>query len=57
VNEAARLTEAAKEVPGSVLASGTATEGAGDEASRWELVAEPVLRGRRTPTKAFAPVR
>ena len=57
VNEAARLTELAKDVPGRVLASGAAVEAArGAEAARWVPVDQLVLRGRRTPTVLHAPL-
>ena len=57
VNEAARLTEAAKDHDGATLASGAAVDVAGDEAARWEPVAEVHLRGRSAVTRAFAPGR
>ena len=56
VNEASRLTDAAKDTPGNLLASGVAVERAGSEAARWEPVTELQLRGRAGPTTAFAPV-
>jgi adenylate cyclase len=55
VNEAARLTEAAKTTPGRILASGPAVTGAGSEAARWRVVGEETLRGRTTPTVLYAP--
>lgn len=56
VNEAARLTELAKSVPGGVLASGTAVELAGDtERGRWEPGETTVLRGRTEPTRLATP--
>ncbi|OLT15189.1 guanylate cyclase [Pseudonocardia sp. CNS-139] len=56
VNEAARLTELAKAVPGGVLAAGRAIELAGpDEAARWTLGETAVLRGRRAPTRLATP--
>lgn len=56
VNEAARLTELAKERPGRVLASGRAVDQAGDgEAVLWRSVGEQVLRGRSTPTRLMVP--
>jgi adenylate cyclase len=52
VNEAARLTELAKDYPGKVLASAAVVEAAaGDEADRWELGDEETLRGRSEPTR------
>jgi adenylate cyclase len=55
VNEAARLTEAAKAVPGRVLASGGTVRRAGEEGSCWRSVGILTLRGRTLPTEAFAP--
>lgn len=58
VNEAARLTELAKELDGRVAASAAVVAGAGDEeASEWEEVRETTLRGRDEPTRVAAPVR
>ncbi|MDN5929584.1 MAG: adenylate/guanylate cyclase domain-containing protein [Pseudonocardia sp.] len=57
VNEAARLTELAKSVPGGVVAAGAAVELAGaGERARWELGAETVLRGRGAATRLATPV-
>jgi adenylate cyclase len=50
VNEAARLTELAKERDGRLLASGSALERAGAEAGRWTVCGEEKLRGRSRPT-------
>jgi adenylate cyclase len=56
VNEAARLTELAKTVPGRVLAAGRAVALAGaGEAQRWEVGDETVLRGRGEPTRLATP--
>jgi adenylate cyclase len=56
VNEAARLTELAKSVPGRVLAAGAAVELADDaEAARWELGEATVLRGRSESTRLATP--
>ncbi|GLZ48694.1 hypothetical protein Acsp06_48790 [Actinomycetospora sp. NBRC 106375] len=55
VNEAARLTEAAKEVDGGVVASGAALERAGDEAGRWQVIDSRVLRGREASTDLAVP--
>jgi adenylate cyclase len=56
VNEAARLSEAAKQRPERLLASATTLELAGArESARWELGDEVVLRGRRTPTRLAVP--
>jgi len=57
VNEAARLTELAKSVPGCVVASMTAvTCAAPAEQARWQPHAEVELRGRATPTLVARPV-
>jgi adenylate cyclase len=56
VNEAARLTEAAKEIDGRVVASGAALARAGeDEAGRWRVVESRVLRGRDDDTDLAVP--
>jgi adenylate cyclase len=56
VNEAARLTELAKQHDPHVLASGAAVERASPaEAERWSLGDEVVLRGRREPTRLAVP--
>ena len=56
VNEAARLTELAKEEDGRVLASATIVERAGEEeAGRWELGDSAELRGRSEPTRLARP--
>jgi adenylate cyclase len=56
VNEAARLTELAKTVPGRVLAAADAVAmAAADEAARWELGDDTVLRGRTAPTRLAFP--
>jgi adenylate cyclase len=57
VNEAARLSEVAKERPERLLASAATLDGAGrSEAARWLLDGEVTLRGRRTPTRLARPV-
>ena len=57
VNEAARLTELAKERRPRVLASGRAVRRAsGDEAQNWELGEQVTLRGRAEPTTLAAPL-
>ncbi|HWL34612.1 MAG TPA: adenylate/guanylate cyclase domain-containing protein [Frankiaceae bacterium] len=53
VNEAARLTEAAKTRPERVLASGPTVAGSGLDG--WREVGEETLRGRGTPTVLYAP--
>ncbi|QFG20051.1 adenylate/guanylate cyclase domain-containing protein [Actinomadura sp. WMMB 499] len=56
VNEAARLTDLAKTTPARLLAAGTLVDAAGpDEAARWSLGDEVVLRGRTRPTRLAAP--
>ena len=56
VNEAARLSELAKEVPGMLVASAEAVECAGaDEARHWELGDEVELRGRTASTRLATP--
>ncbi|MEA2125489.1 MAG: adenylate cyclase, partial [Solirubrobacteraceae bacterium] len=57
VNEAARLTELAKDRDGRLLASEAAIERAGDESERWELREEVELRGRSRPTRLAEPCR
>jgi len=56
VNEAARLTELAKTVPGRVLAAADAVAmAAPEEAARWELGEPTQLRGRPDPTRLATP--
>lgn len=56
VNEAARLCELSKTVPGGVVASAVAVEKAGDEeARRWTAGEEVTLRGRGAPTQLAVP--
>ncbi|NMH98805.1 adenylate/guanylate cyclase domain-containing protein [Pseudonocardia acidicola] len=56
VNEAARLTELAKSVPGGVLAAGAAVQLARpEEAANWELGDAVTLRGRCEPTQLATP--
>jgi adenylate cyclase len=56
VNEAARLTELAKEHDGRLLASEAILDRAGDdERDRWELADEVELRGRNRPTRIAVP--
>ena len=58
VNEAARLTELAKDEDGHVLASCELVEQAGEEeAARWEAGDEAELRGRSQPTRLARPQR
>ncbi len=57
VNEAARLSEAAKQRPERLLASAVTLEAAGrSESARWLLDGEVTLRGRHTPTRLARPV-
>jgi adenylate cyclase len=57
VNEAARLTDLAKSVPGRVLAAADAVAMAAPaEAERWELGDPTQLRGRPDPTRLATPV-
>ena len=56
VNEAARLTELAKQQPGRVLASECAvTSAGGDEAARWTECGSFELRGRSGRTVVYEP--
>ena len=55
VNEAARLTELAKEHPSGVLASEATVAAAGDEGRHWQLGDSVTLRGRRQPTRLASP--
>jgi adenylate cyclase len=55
INEAARLTEAAKLHPAHVLATLDAVRAAGDEAVHWEPDAELELRGVRLPVAVAHP--
>jgi adenylate cyclase len=56
VNQAARLTELAKERPERVLASEEALDHAGEEeAGRWRVCEELTLRGRARPTRVAVP--
>jgi adenylate cyclase len=56
VNEAARLSELAKEVDGRVCASAELLERAGDEAGRWRTDGQVTLRGRGEATRTIVPV-
>jgi adenylate cyclase len=56
INEAARLCELAKERPDRVLASEAALRKAStEEAARWRLGEQIVLRGRQAPTRLAMP--
>jgi adenylate cyclase len=56
VNEAARLTDLAKERPVRVLASGDTVAAAGDEGHRWQLGESVTVRGRTAPTQLASPL-
>jgi adenylate cyclase len=56
VNEAARLCDLAKTIPGRVVAAEVSRQAAGRaEAERWSLGDEVVLRGRLEPTRLATP--
>lgn len=56
VNEAARLTDLAKQRPGRVLASSGAVRSAGPERDHWADRGRVGLRGQQSPTVIFEPV-
>lgn len=56
INEAARLTEVAKECPGLVAASGRlVARASAEERARWRLLREVTVRGRDAPTAVMVP--
>lgn len=55
VNEAARLTDLAKQRPGRVLASAGAVQAAGVERTQWVDRGRVGLRGQQAPTVIFEP--
>ncbi|MGN6723864.1 MAG: adenylate/guanylate cyclase domain-containing protein [Marmoricola sp.] len=55
VNEAARLTELAKEVPTLVMANATLLDAAGEESEHWHRLTPVVVRGRSEPTPIATP--
>jgi adenylate cyclase len=56
VNEAARLSELAKSVPGRLVASASAVDAAAqEEQSHWQQGESVVLRGREEPTRLATP--
>ncbi|WP_182379497.1 adenylate/guanylate cyclase domain-containing protein [Nocardioides sp. WS12] len=55
INEAARLTDLAKDVPLLVLARGDLLDAAGDEAAYWTQLEPVVVRGRTEPTPIATP--
>jgi adenylate cyclase len=58
VNEAARLTELAKQHEERLLACGDTVDAAGaEEAAHWVLDGEVTLRGRECPTRIAVPAR
>ncbi|HCG2963623.1 TPA: HAMP domain-containing protein [Corynebacterium striatum] len=58
VNEAARLTELAKDTPGQVLTNSTTLRGANEaEQARWTMMKSIELRGRRRMTRLARPIR
>jgi adenylate cyclase len=57
VNEAARLTELAKTIPGGVVAASVAVDAARpEERGRWQAGDELTLRGRMAPTRLYRPL-
>lgn len=58
VNQAARLTELAKDTPGRVLTTASTVHGANEaEAARWTLMKSIELRGRQALTQLARPIR
>lgn len=58
VNEAARLSDVAKTIPGNVVAAARAVDATvGEEAQQWTLHEEVTLRGRNEPTRLAVPAR
>ena len=58
VNEAARLTELAKDTPGQVLTNSATLRGANEaEQARWTLMKSIERRGRRRMTQLARPIR
>ena len=58
VNQAARLTDLAKNTPGRVLTSAATVKEANEaEQARWALLKSVELRGRRQMTQIARPVR
>lgn len=55
VNEAARLTDLAKQRPGRVLAAAASVRAAGEERSQWADRGRVGLRGQQAPTAIFEP--
>lgn len=58
VNQAARLTDLAKDTPGRVLTSAATLRGANEaEQARWTVLKSVELRGRREMTQLARPIR
>lgn len=57
VNEAARLTDLAKQRPGRVLAAASAVKAAGEERAHWVDRGRVGLRGQQQPTVIYEPAR
>jgi len=57
VNEAARLTELAKDVPGHVVAEAGLLEACAEEGAYWTELDPVVVRGRTEPTRVATPLR
>ncbi|MBC3186658.1 adenylate/guanylate cyclase domain-containing protein [Corynebacterium sp. zg-331] len=58
VNQAARLTELAKDTPGRILTNSATLRGANEaEQARWTLMKSVELRGRREMTQLARPIR
>lgn len=55
VNEAARLADTAKALPGRIACSGAAWEQAVEEARHWTAHGSVTLRGRSEPTRVYVP--
>lgn len=55
VNEAARLADLAKTLPGRIACSGAAVQRAGAEIGHWERHGSVTLRGRSEPTDVHVP--
>ncbi|WP_395311700.1 adenylate/guanylate cyclase domain-containing protein [Mycobacterium sp. AMU20-3851] len=55
VNEAARLADIAKTLPGRIACSGAAVQRAADEVGHWDGHGSMTLRGRSEPTYVYVP--
>jgi adenylate cyclase len=56
VNEAARLTDWAKQRPERVVASGSTVSASGNESEHWQQVDRAVVRGRESETILYTPI-